>query len=140
MFGDSDDPFNKILFEQIHSDFKRLEHDHSREKTLSHYEIVTLQTLNFNIKPPDPLIHKHIQSILTMIDKSLDEILDPDSYRIFLENHHKIENERKKEKKTKEQKEKNKQQKEEMKKNRRMTFQNKERIAVNRKISSISNN
>ena len=51
MFGDSDDLFNKILFEQIHSDFNRMEKKENREKTLSHYEIVTLQTLNFNIKP-----------------------------------------------------------------------------------------
>lgn len=78
-FGDTDEPFNKILFEQLHSDFKRLENEHSREKTLSHYEIVTLQTLNFNIKPKFTLINVHIQSILTMIDKSLDEILDPES-------------------------------------------------------------
>ena len=53
------------------------------EKSILTYEHVILQTLNFNIRPPFPLITKHMGSLLRMIDKSLKEYLDEDTYKQY---------------------------------------------------------
>ena len=61
------------------------------------YERVILQTLNFNIRPPWILIMKHVTSILNMIDRSLEDILDPESFKQYKLNFQKYLKERKKE-------------------------------------------
>jgi len=65
---------------------------------MSTYEFVTLQTLNFNIKPPFYLILKHIQSILKMIGSSLDELLGTESYNQFCIHYERYMKDKKKEK------------------------------------------
>ena len=60
------------------------------------YEKVILSTLNFHIRPPIFLILKHMQSILTMIDKSLDDILDNESYNLYKQHLEKTNKEKKK--------------------------------------------
>jgi hypothetical protein len=67
------------------------------EKPKVFYEKVILQTLNFNIRPPLKLIIEQMKSILTMIDKSLDEVLDKQSYLNYTTLTQQIEKENKKE-------------------------------------------
>ena len=50
------------------------------EKPLITYELVILQTLNFHIRPPKLLVDKHMKSLLTIIDKGLEDVLDKESY------------------------------------------------------------
>lgn len=50
------------------------------EKSILTYEHVILQTLNFHVRPPFYLILKQMHSILNMIDLTLVDILDQESY------------------------------------------------------------
>ena len=67
------------------------------EKSILTYEHVILQTLNFNIRPPFQIIVKHMKSILIMIDKDIEDILDQESYQQYVEQFRNYQKERKKE-------------------------------------------
>ena len=60
-------------------------HTEIPEKTFITYELVILQTLNFHIRPPFELVIKHMHSILTIVGKSLEDVLDKESYANFIE-------------------------------------------------------
>ena len=75
--GYYDNDFNQAIFDQVNKDILRLLLNQKPEKPITTYERVILQTLKFHIRPPFFLIIKHMLSILTMIDKQLQDILDP---------------------------------------------------------------
>ena len=77
--------FNKALFTQLQADMDTLMKNMKPEKAKLTYELVVLQTLNFNICPhfssnSFKLIETHMKSILVMIDGDLRDILGEHSY------------------------------------------------------------
>lgn len=93
--GFQDNEKNQTLFKQLNKDIARLQ-DKQQNQKITKYELIVLQTLNFHIRPPFFLIVKHIQSILTMLDESLEVILGSKSYHNYIEQYKKYQKARKK--------------------------------------------
>ena len=80
---------NKALFAQLQADMDTLMKNIKPEKDLLTYELVVLQTLNFNICPhfsssSFKLIETHMKSILVMIDGDLRDILGEQFYQSYM--------------------------------------------------------